>query len=150
MQQMNQLVTSLSATLDEMEWDRRKCRSSLGDCIHQFEQLKSGSSLWMCRLDLLQQAISYDPDMVIALAFYSNISKLAHTNTHRHRERERERERAMNICIYQQDFTSTIINSAMCPCLFFSNRFFFVIHLCVCLQLCSLQITLFFFCSSLA
>ncbi|XP_046647053.1 uncharacterized protein LOC124337070 isoform X2 [Daphnia pulicaria] len=63
-QQMNQRVTSMSAALDEMEWDRRKCKSSLGDCIHQFERLKAGTSLWMCRLDLLQQAISYDPDMV--------------------------------------------------------------------------------------
>ena len=87
MQQMNQLVTSMSAILDEMEWDRRKCKSSLGDCIYQFERLKSGSSLWMCRLDLLQQAISYDPDMVIALAFYSNISKLAHKQ-HTHTDRQ--------------------------------------------------------------
>ncbi|KAK4011859.1 hypothetical protein OUZ56_020968 [Daphnia magna] len=63
-QKMNQLVTSMSAALDEMEWDRRKCKSSLGDCLHHFERLKSGSSLWMCRLDLLQQAITYDPDMV--------------------------------------------------------------------------------------
>ncbi|XP_045028446.1 uncharacterized protein LOC116921764 isoform X2 [Daphnia magna] len=82
-QKMNQLVTSMSAALDEMEWDRRKCKSSLGDCLHHFERLKSGSSLWMCRLDLLQQAITYDPDMVIALAFYSNISKLAHKHTHK-------------------------------------------------------------------
>ena len=148
MQQMNQLLTSLSATLDEMEWDRRKCRSSLGDCIHQFEQLKSGSSLWMCRLDLLQQAISYDPDMVIALAFYSNISKLAHTNTHTQTQREIVRESNEHLHI-PAGFHINHHQFIYVSLSFLFKLFFVLLYICVCV-FSSLQITLFFFCSSLA
>ena len=145
MQQMNQLVTSMSATLTEMEWDRRKCKSSLGDCIYQFEQLKIGSSLWMCQLDLLKQAISYDPDMVIALAFYSNISKLAQRDTHSQQtERNRESNEHLHIPagFHINHHHSAIFN------VFLKKILFWYTFVCVSSVLCSLQISysLFFSC----
>lgn len=89
-EQINQLVTSMIASLDEMEWDRRKCRSSLDHYTHQIELLKSRASQLLAQLNLLQQAISHDPDMVIAFGFlFKHLQTCTQTHT----------QNALNICI---------------------------------------------------
>ncbi len=107
---MNQLMTSMTTVLDEMEWDMRKCRSSLENCSHQFQQLKSGAALWISRLDWLHQAITHDPDMVIAFGIlFKHLQTCTHTHTHTHK--------ALNICIPAGFHQPSPIQ--LCPWVFF-------------------------------
>lgn len=120
-EQINQLVTSMMESLDEMEWDKRKCRSSLELYIHQIELLKSRTSQLLAQLDLLQQAISHDPDMVIAFGFlfkYLQTCTQTHTKCIEHLHTSR---------------ISSTITRQLCPCVYF---FVFLCGVCVCVGVC--------------
>ena len=85
---MNQLVTSMTTALDEMEWDLRKCQASNEDCTHQLQELKSGTAMWISQLDWLYQAVTHDPDMVIEFGIlFKHLQTCTHT------------QKALNICI---------------------------------------------------
>lgn len=63
---VNKLLTSMVAMVGELELDKKQCQTSLKECNDQIEMLKSRSTWWMNKLELLRHSITEDPDMVIA------------------------------------------------------------------------------------